>query len=167
MLGLSELLMNRTLPLPGKPCPFGFRMAALESLPRDDKSMDLREGQRMMTNDIENLVIAVCYLVIPPILAACMGTRHALMKSFLRRQCQGWAAPWLLKSHGRLIQPLIKDISHFVLWKRSRNLLLIPFFQAWLFPGRNSHCFLFLGFFFFSCAVTCQTISDWKTQAGV
>lgn len=89
MLGLSELFMNRTLPLPGKPRPFGFRIAAFESLPRDDKSMDLREGQRMMMNDIENLVIAFCHLVIPPILAACMGTWRALMKSFLRRQRQG------------------------------------------------------------------------------
>lgn len=89
MQGISELLMNRILPLPGKPYPFSFRIAAFESLPRDDKSMDLCEGQRMMANDIENLLIAFCHLVIPPILAACMGTWHTLMKYFLRRQCQG------------------------------------------------------------------------------
>lgn len=86
MLGISELLMNRILPLPGKPCPFGFRIAAFESLPRDDKWI-LREGQ-MVTKDTENLVIAFCHLVIPPVLAACMRPWHALMKSFLRRHCQ-------------------------------------------------------------------------------
>lgn len=99
MLGISELLMNRILPLPGKPCPFGFRVAAFESLPNDDKSVDLREGQRMVTSDIENLVIAFCHLVIPPVFAACMRPWHALMKSFLRRQCQRCAAPSLLKNH--------------------------------------------------------------------